>query len=98
MERMAASQAATAKARAALSEQLRSEQLKYGELRLKVKESVDYLEFEKQVREDLDEGNIATLEEANRKLEDYILDTLGMVAPQQREYQDSKGQIFYAAE
>ena len=98
MERMAASQAATTEARAALSAQLRSEQLEYGELRLKVKESNDYLAFEKQVRKDLDEGNIATLEEANRKLEDYILDTLGMVAPQQREYQDSKGQIFYAAE
>ena len=98
MERMAASQAATIKANAALSEQLRSEQLEYGELRLKVKESDDYIAFEKQVRKDLDEGNIATLEEANRKLEDYILDTLGMVAPQQREYQDSKGQIFYAAE
>ena len=98
MERVAASQAATAKARAALSEQLRSEQLKYGELRLKVKESDDYLNFEKQVKEELDEGTIATLEEANRKLENYILDTLGMVAPQKREYRDSKGQIFYAAE
>ncbi len=98
MERMAASQAATIKANAALAEQLRSEQLEYGELRLKVKESDDYIAFEKQVKEDLDEGTIATLEEANRKLEDYILDTLGMVAPQKREYRDSKGQIFYAAE
>ncbi len=106
MERVAASQAATTKARAELAAQLNADELAYSELRLKVTKEEDFLDFVKQVEQALEDGEIAPpkdgsmtgKEVARAKIEDFITRRIQMINPRRREYRDSKDQIFYAAE